>query len=102
MRAEVNHGRWVVHCPSEYCHGAIWLREATNVVSVEVECDCVDQLVCDHPTVCGEVFVAEFPEERGEVERLLNLRPYRANRNWTPVETVEALKRENLMHGVAI
>ncbi len=95
MNAYYNHGRWVVDCPAADCHAA--LRAPTD------ECDCKDEMVCDHPQIpCGTRFRTVMPNDAGAIQRLLDKRPSRANRNWYPTETLEDLKAENVTHGVAI
>ena len=94
MNAYLNHGRWVVDCSADDC-------EAVLSIGRQI-CECRDESVCDHPSIpCGIETVAEFPDDRIEIDRLTMLRPRRRNRNWT-TETVEALKAENLLQGVGI
>ena len=93
--AQVNHGRWVVECPAPDCRAA--LRAPATV------CDCRDETVCDHPAIpCNATIRTVMPNDTAEIERLLNLRPSRPNRNWYPGETVASLKAENVQHGVRI
>lgn len=100
---EVNYGRWIVACPADDCHASLKVEASELVASLPVTCDCRDDFVCDHPRVpCGTEFSVRFPAERLEIERLLNLRPHRRNRNWHPHESVDDLKAENLRHGVGV
>ena len=103
MNAYYNHGRWLADCPSPDCHAAIRIVEHPLVSSVDVECDCRDEAVCDHQTIpCGVGFPVELPGDRVEIERLTGLRPRRVNRNWLPGESPDDLKAENLLHGVKV
>ncbi len=95
MNAYYNHGRWVVECPASDCRAAL---RAPAIL-----CDCQDEMVCDHPQIpCGTRFRTVMPAGVSEIQRLLDLRPKRENRNWTPDETVEDLKLENVTHGVRV
>ncbi len=95
MNAYYNHGRWVVECPAQDCRAAL-LAPATV-------CDCRDEMVCDHPQVpCGTLSRTVMPKNAGEIQRLLDFRPKRVNRNWLPGETLEELKAENVTNGVRI
>ena len=89
--ARVNIGRWIVDC--EAC--------ATTVVIDDADlffwcCRCGSGHVW-HPI--------EMPQDRGEIERLLMLRPgWRGtgeHRNWEG-ESVEELRQENRDHGVPV
>lgn len=96
MRAEVNHGRWIVACAASDCYAAL------RVTGTEAECDCKDEQICDHPQIpCGERFKVDLPDKADEIEQVLNLRPQRRNRNWTS-ETLAELKSENVTHGVRV
>lgn len=92
-----NHGRWIVDCPSATCAGALLFRG-----ELTMRCDCRDDSVCDHEAVCGELIAVHIPDDVSEIDRLLELRPAKANRNWTPGETLRDLKRENVLNGVRI
>ena len=95
MMAKLEHGRWIVDCAADDCRAVLFADRAA--------CECRDESVCDHPTVpCGAPIVAVFPDDRANIDGLVSRRPRRLNRNWTPGETVEALKAENLLHGVGI
>ena len=97
IAAYMNHGRWVVMCPADDCVSGV------RVTGLQVRCDCNDEMVCDHPQIpCGALVEIEMPNDGEEITRLLNLRPHRVNRNWTPSETVADLKAENLLHGVKL
>lgn len=79
----VNWGRWVFDCPA--CGGS---GTATPQIAT---------VICFDP--CAAEYVADFPQDRDEIERLLMLRPDERNRNWAG-ESVEQLARENQHHGV--
>jgi hypothetical protein len=76
--AYVNHGRWVVNCPS--CPSAA-LAGVTFACS---ECG------------FGPAGV-QWPEEAALIEAALRPRPL-VNRNWVPGESVTDLVRENEVH----
>lgn len=95
--AYVNHGRWVIDCPGDGCYAALKATD-TGVV-----CDCMDEVVCDHPTIPhGLAIDILFPDTSDDITRLLDLRPRRINRNWYPGETLDDLKAENVTHGAKI
>ena len=86
MTAYMNRGRWVVDCPDPDCSGAG---------------------LADHVYVCGNckrITKVEWPAERAEVDRLVEVRPVPDTRNWrgpwNPDEPVEALRLENAAHGL--
>ncbi|KKL51323.1 hypothetical protein LCGC14_2296620, partial [marine sediment metagenome] len=82
MNVYVNHGRWVVDCPTEYCGGA---SIAETV------------FVCDN---CKRVTKVVWPDNRTDIDRVLNVRPVPQTRNWIPGETVDDLERENVSYGL--
>jgi len=92
LLAHVNHGRWVVHCPTPGCGGAELAREDGLFFCCE----------CRNAEVGGDYRTVAFPGEREEIERVLKLRPAPATRNWQPGETLDDLKAENLAHGAPI
>lgn len=78
----VNHGRWVMDCTN--C-GAGILASAEAVTCLE----------------CSTGFSIDFPGDRDEGERVLKYRPL-MNQNWNPDrETVDDLKAENTLNGLA-
>lgn len=97
VAAFVNHGRWVVNCPSERCHAAIRLLDGETVA-----CDCTDDAVCDHMGRCDQPIAPILPRHATRIEAVLLRRPQRDTRNWLPGETVAHLQAENLEHGVRI
>ena len=87
-----NFGRWLIDCPD--CNTGWVCRIETPSILVDgrgrahTEC------------TCGAVLVVQFPNEKAEIEALLDLRPAPANRNWRPTETIFDLRIENAAHGV--
>jgi len=49
---------------------------------------------------CRHSYSVIVPENKNEIDEVLNLRPNAVNRNWTPGETIEMLHLENVLHGV--
>lgn len=95
--AYVNHGRWIIDCPDDGCHAGL------KAIDTGIACDCMDEVVCDHPAIPhGLAIDITYPDQQDEITRLLDLRPKRGNRNWTPGETVAELKAENVTHAVRI
>jgi hypothetical protein len=112
--AYVNHGRWVVECPSPTCRSAELVAPGG---SKKLRCMCPDQVVCAHPKpvavtvnrsakdgtvkrfVCGQRIEPLFPPDHDEIEEVLGMRPTMEARNWYPGETVPMLVAENLEHG---
>jgi len=95
--AYVNHGRWIADCPDDGCHAAL------KVVDTGIACDCMDEVVCDHPAIPhGLAIDIVYPEAQTDITRLLDLRPKRENRNWYPGETLSDIKAENVTHGVRV
>jgi len=80
--AEANHGRWIVNCPN--CNSADLLRVWARFTCQE----------------CHRIYNIIVPENKNEIDKVLNLRPNATNRNWTPGETIEMLHLENVLHGV--
>jgi len=86
VKAYVNHGRWVVDCPREFCPTAH-------------QVDTPGLFACENCGATGEV---EFPSYRRDVERVLGMRPVPQTRNWVPGETVDELLVENVTFGVSV
>jgi hypothetical protein len=96
VNAYVNHGRWLVACAGD-CYAVLL------VTGTEMVCECSDTAVCDHPkTPCGAAFTVVIPDDAAEITAMLNRRPKRTTRNWTPSETLHTLKAENLSRGVGL
>ena len=86
--AIVNHGRWVVPCPT--CAGAEYARES-------------GLFMCENCWNSGSRrawLLAVFPEDREEIEAALIKRLSPQNRNWTPAETLNDLNQENTERGL--
>lgn len=89
--AVVNHGRWIVECPTPQCGGAEQVDPDWPVY------------VCAGGDGCGVgPLTVAFPEGWQEVETELLARPAAATRNFLPHETVADLRRENEMHAAEI
>jgi hypothetical protein len=86
--AELNHGRWIAHCP--LCAGA-------ELVSPGVPFYC---LSCGMRLNDGHVMQVEFPEDAEQIEAAVRTRAV-ANKNWVHGETVHALLEANRIKGVA-
>jgi len=84
--AQVNHGRWVAHCP--FCDGA-------ELVDLAEPLFCC--LSCDNAAAGGRWLMVQFPApvERALIEAALLARPAARNRNWAPHESVTKLVDEN-------
>ena len=90
VQARINHGRWIVDCPTPGCNSAMLasLKERRYA--------CPD---------CGKGWWrVVFPDRRVDIEDLLLRRPLIAqlpsSRNWEVAETVADLERENRERGV--
>jgi hypothetical protein len=82
--AEVNHGRWLAQCPR--CPNAIMLSRDALL------------FLCDN---CGEGWLnVTWPLDREEIEATLQFREDDTNRNWTPNETTDDLRKENNENGL--
>jgi hypothetical protein len=82
-------GRWTVLCPTPSCGGAALAHEDDHRFM------CVD---------CGNVGAGwhevRWPVNVESIDALLARRPIPATRNWTPGETLEQLRQENIAHAV--
>lgn len=95
VEAFIDHGRWIVECPSSVCAWAILAPDVETI------------FVC---ASCGtpEYFRIVFPRSRQSIETELMKRPSRIpgdpwkadHRNWRPGETLGFLRQENAAHGV--
>lgn len=92
--AYLNHGRWVVDCPADYCYAAY------KVVGSALRCRCENDDTCGHVGRCRTPIHIAFPDDAAEIKRITDLRPDRATRNWYPGETTDQLVAENMEHGV--
>jgi len=84
VMAFVNKGKWLIKCE---CGGAEKAWEEGLFM-------CQSCWNAGHKHKCRRSI---FPEQREEIERLLDKRPLE-NRNWFPGETVDDLLRENKEH----
>lgn len=96
--AYLNYGRWVVDCPHFGCHGAMKVIVGTT----RIECNCQDDLVCEHGDVCSRPIEPLFPDDSARIMEIVAQRPRRANRNWLPGETAVDLVAENVEHMVEV
>jgi hypothetical protein len=78
-QAYVNHGRWVVDCPTPYCN----------------EAHLAGPVTCSG---CGRSYGPTFPEDRVLIDAALSRRVVVETRNWLPSETVANLEAENAAH----
>jgi len=84
--ARVNHGIWQVACPSASCSSA---QHASFADPWFFCAGC-------HNSVFGNKSVrVVWPDNRDDIERVLNMRPYLSNQNWDVNESVDDLLREN-------
>lgn len=87
VKAEINHGRWIVRCPN--CPGA----EMADKEDKRFFC-----LSCDNKQEGGKWLTVKFPRNADKIEELLKDRK-RENQNWLPGETLAQLTRENRKAG---
>lgn len=90
VAVEVNHGRWIIHCPfsvyGDKCRGAqLASRHDHRFFCVE----------CLQPGIGLKWLSVVWPEEVAAIERALLMRPNMKNRNWLPTEVPMALRAEN-------
>ena len=103
MMIFMNDGRWVADCATVDCSGAerLWpdgeIRHRDDGHDYGITLAGV--LHCGN---CGLTTQVEFPENMEEIEAVLDQRPVPQTRNWHPGESVDDLKRENMMQGVKI
>ena len=83
LQAEINHGRWIVQCPS--CAGA----ELVDPADLRFFC-----LSCYNRAHGGRWLRVTLPAEKPEIEAVLLLRRPQ-NQHWQPGETVAKLKAKN-------
>lgn len=81
VEVQVNHGRWIVHCPDPDCAGAVLASDTDR------------RFVC--PYCAFGVFAVVWPKDRADIEAVLGDRPVKDTRNWEPGDTVAALEAEN-------
>ena len=81
--ARVNHSRWLVDCPN--CNSAEVMQVGAKTFSCRE---------------CKSVYTVVWPGNVDEINAILGIRPKAENRNWSPGETVEMLRLENVVHGI--
>lgn len=91
----LNHGRWVIDCPSLNCGGA----EKVLPWQALAVCSCGDRDFCQHGNFCGTIIGLDWPADRMKIEAVVNQRAL-LHRNWYPWESVELLEEENAAHGL--
>lgn len=91
----LNHGRWVIDCPSLTCGGAERVQPWQHLIV----CVCADRDFCQHGPYCGTIIQLDWPADRAAIEAVMLFRPL-LNRNWYPGEPVEHLVEENAAHGL--
>ena len=89
VKAEINHGRWVVKCP--FCPGA----ELGDPENPRFMC-----LSCYNQDAGGKWLKVEYQKQAGKIETELLKRPKKHNQNWTPGESLKQLQDENVSRGV--
>lgn len=87
----VNRGRWVVDCPGEECGWAYLAVSPTGHARYQHRCAGSDN------DGCGTMLELVWPTvaEAEQIAEALAARASKANRNWTPTETVDDLLAEN-------
>ena len=96
LQAIVNHGRWLVECPTVGCGGAVIVSRKVLIFMCPY---------CANVSNGGQWYQVEFPQECQQIEVELLKRPalspiQAANRNWQLGETIEQLKAENKRMGI--
>lgn len=91
LQAEINHGRYLVRCPS--CAGA----ELVDLEDPRFFC-----LSCMMVQCGGKWLPVKLPSaaHRAKLEAELMKRTRQENRNWLPGETLKQLRGENAAHGI--
>lgn len=86
VRAVVNHGRWLVECPTSWCEAAqLAFRNDQRFFCHN----------CHNIEADGHWLKVIWPRNAAEIERVLDARSRPENRNWTPGETLAQLRAEN-------
>ena len=115
-KAFMNFGRWIFRCPR--CGTALEAKEEGVVCGVcwthvraTAFVQTSDTLLRPMPDQelrvaaveeakkAGELWKPVFPSERSEIEAILRMRPLPSHMNWTPAETVEDLRGQNIERG---
>jgi hypothetical protein len=103
VNARIEHGRWLVDCPC----GSAYVPSQAEPYLICIECANQDN--------DGKWIDIIFPANKEAIEATLLKRPiivkryrqtnspmFAENRNWTPGETIDQLRQENLEHGLEI
>lgn len=93
--AYVSLGVWVAQCPRPWCVNADHYGPGPTTGRIGGLTD--DAFHCMR---CGLVCPAVWPENRVDIQQVLNQRPMFETRNWLPEETVFDLIAENAAHGL--
>lgn len=114
--ARMDHGRWIVDCPNG-CNTAEYAADTfvcsccnpdVMAFAYRLREDGLYDRVPDpavraearlQAAAIGQIFEVEFPEDKQEIEKILRKRPIQ-NMNWSPGETLEQLRKENIQHGL--
>jgi hypothetical protein len=75
VKAHINHGRWIVHCPNDDCFSASYV-DFNNLIFMCTECWNRD--------FNSEWLIVVKPEDKKEIEDKLLEREQVRNRNWNP------------------
>lgn len=89
LRARVYRGTWIVDCPTCRSAEMAWRAEPRFFCS-----ECLNQ------ANGGLTYAVRFPSQADRIEAILRRRHDPATRNWTPGESLAALRRENTAHGL--
>lgn len=89
LLAFVSGGAWMARCP--FCPSAALVSKS------DPRFFCVE---CLNVGADYRWLQVEWPIHREEIEQVLLARPQFETRNWSPRETIEDLRKENLAHGV--
>ena len=90
LKAEINHGRWIVNCPADDCGGAMIVSSLTPYFMCPYCANIINK---------GKWFNVNFPQDKKGIETILEKR-LKKNRNWLPGETLEDLIKENRDRGI--
>ncbi len=88
VTAFVNEGRWIVRCP--FC------PSASLACQTDPRFLCVE---CGNTGVGGKWVTVVWPDDRDQIEAVLDRRRKDTTRNWFPHESVADLTRDNVAHG---
>jgi hypothetical protein len=108
IKAEMNHGRWIVRCPKSPTTHAVQVFPGHDFTFVCGECyhnlngsatRIPDSTAFSTANAAGNVHTIVWPDNLMEIEQALNYRLIE-NSNWLPGETVEYLQNDNVIHGV--